>query len=477
MTNALKDHPSECFDVIESDYNLRLILRGLGLRLIDDDFLRFHTEKRYDLVLMNPPFSEGPRHLIHAIELMENGGQIVSLLNASAIRNPYNNERKLLQKLLAEHNARVEFVKNGFKQAERKTDVEVAIIYINICAKRRASSLFENARKAAEIDIEAQRIGRDDQLVVSDEVEQMIAFFNAEAKAGIELLKTFDELTPHIMDGETEYAKPMLQICVGDHKYSAVSNEVVNEYMQKLRYKYWKMLLNRPSLKRKMTSAISNEYNDKIREMEQYDFNRHNIAQVLFDIQAQLAQGVEDAIVLAGDKNLVDGGEEIADIPEDLLQVLRYADSRDCDWVMFDCDAEEIGDLPTYREEWDKYLGYEADPAEDSRAEKEELQENTRVHYMYRDASNYKIGLDEILQGRLTENNMKTFNKKQEGINFHPAELGFNAETFVDLGYDPHEDDPDCHEFCWLEYTTERATVSNLTIEEFVDRFPDVVVP
>ena len=297
MSNAVKEHTKECFDVIETDYNLRLMLRGMGLRLIDDDFLHFNTEKCYDLVLMNPPFSEGAKHLIHAIGLMENGGQIVCLLNAETIRNPYNNERKLLQKLLAEHNARIEFVKNGFKQAERKTGVEVAIIYIDVPAKRRPSVLYENAQKAAQIDVEAQRVGRDDQMVMSDEVEQLIQFFNAEAKAGVELLRTYDALTPYIMEGSGKYDKPLIQICVGETKYTAASNAVVNEYMAKLRYKYWKLLLNRPSLQSKMTSAMSAEYADKVREYKDYDFNRHNIAQVLFDIQSQLVQGVEDSIL------------------------------------------------------------------------------------------------------------------------------------------------------------------------------------
>lgn len=297
LTNAVQEHTRECFDTIESDYNLRLILRGLGLRLIDDDFLRFQTAKRYDLILMNPPFSEGAKHLIHAIDIMSNGGQIVCILNAETVRNPYSNERKLLQNLLIENNARIEFVRDIFKRAERRTNTEVAIIYINIPAQRGESKLFEKARKAAEIDIEAQRVGRDNQIVVSDEVEQMIAFFNAEAKAGIELLTTYDELTPYILEGEEKYDKPIIRICVGDHHYNSASNEVVNDFLKALRYKYWKALLNRPSLTRKMTHAIKSEYSSKVREMAEYDFNRHNIAQVLFDIQAQLTQGVEDAIL------------------------------------------------------------------------------------------------------------------------------------------------------------------------------------
>lgn len=46
---------------------------------------------------MNPPFSDGVKHLLHAIEIAEKtGSEIVCILNANTIKNPYSNGRKLL---------------------------------------------------------------------------------------------------------------------------------------------------------------------------------------------------------------------------------------------------------------------------------------------------------------------------------------------------------------------------------------------
>ena len=39
-----------------------------------------------------------------------------------------------------------------------------------------------------------------------------------------------------------------------------------------------------------------------------------------------------------------------SEIPSDLLECLKYAFSHDCEWIMFDCDAAKISELPTY--EW-----------------------------------------------------------------------------------------------------------------------------
>jgi len=53
-------------------------------------------------------------------------GQIVCLLNAETIKNPYSNERKSLVKKLDELNASIEFLTDEFTTAERSTSVEIA---------------------------------------------------------------------------------------------------------------------------------------------------------------------------------------------------------------------------------------------------------------------------------------------------------------------------------------------------------------
>lgn len=63
---------------------------------------------------------------------------------------------------------------------------------------------------------------------------------------------------------------------------------------------------------------------------------------------------VYGAFINLADINLDEGSSDVRDVPEDLLMVLNYADSFDVHWIMFDCDADEIGELCTYRESWDK---------------------------------------------------------------------------------------------------------------------------
>jgi len=87
-------------DLVEINEELQMILKGKGHRVVADDFLTYNTYKSYDSIIANFPFSDGEKHLMKALEMQENGGSIVCLINAESLKNPYSNIRKeLLDKL------------------------------------------------------------------------------------------------------------------------------------------------------------------------------------------------------------------------------------------------------------------------------------------------------------------------------------------------------------------------------------------
>lgn len=89
-------------DCIEINKNRRAALKGKNYRVIFDDFIRFQTYKQYDLIAMNPPFADGEKHLLKALEMQKNGGCVMCILNAETLRNLYTNGRKLLVRKLGE---------------------------------------------------------------------------------------------------------------------------------------------------------------------------------------------------------------------------------------------------------------------------------------------------------------------------------------------------------------------------------------
>lgn len=285
-------------DCIEIDYNLRLILRGKDYRLVAEDFLDYEPQKSYSLVLMNPPFSSGAQHLLKAISLQKRtGGQIVCLLNAETILNPYNNIRKELKAELDRLGASIEIVHDAFKKAERKTDVSVAIVYICIDKPKRESKLFEEMKKAQEVRYAKDDIA-EDSLVYGDEIDQSIQHFNLEASVGRELIEEYAALSPNILSGGSD-PSPLITLKAGDTEIREDRDveSAVNGYLKALRYKYWSRYLDMPKIKERLTSTMRDEWYDKLSAMQDYDYSRHNIAQLNFDMQQQLLSGIQDSII------------------------------------------------------------------------------------------------------------------------------------------------------------------------------------
>ena len=117
-----------------------------GIHIVHDDFLTYTPFKTYDLIIMNPPFSNGDRHLLKALKIQEKGGNIICLLNAETLKNPYTETRKELLKKLNEYNASIEYIEHGFTTAERKTDVEIALIKVSIEAVQEESDIFSRMK-------------------------------------------------------------------------------------------------------------------------------------------------------------------------------------------------------------------------------------------------------------------------------------------------------------------------------------------
>ena len=286
-------------DCIEKDENLSNLLKGKEYSVVYDDFLDFNTHKSYDLIIMNPPFSNGDKHLLKAISLIKYGGQIVCLLNAETIKNPYSNIRKDLIKKLEELDAKIEFIEESFTTAERKTNVEVALVYININAKEPISLILDNLEEPQCITLD---FAEGKEITYYDVVRRMIQQYEYEIKVGIKFIEEYCRALPYFCsDLKEEHTSGQiieLKVCGknfnGKHENA---NAIINKYVERVRYKYWYALGDRPEMKNLMTSNLRDLYNSKISELKEKEFNLHNIKLVEKELFAQLDTAVEETIL------------------------------------------------------------------------------------------------------------------------------------------------------------------------------------
>lgn len=283
-----------------------------SVRIVGGDFLNFVTHKRYDLIVMNPPFEFGAEHLLRAIQMQEeNGGKIICLLNAETIKNPYSKIRKVLQRKLQKYEAEISYLENQFIHAERETGVEIAMVKIEIQSKQRDSIFFEALKKAEKVEYEAEE---NSDLVSSDPIQQMIDRYNFECKATIRLIREYEAIKPYIQNhfpyGENEKAREesmkysqaiiTLTMVYGERSYKQGVD--VNEYLKAVRMKYWYCFFHNDEFTGHLTSNLKKEFQDKVEEMAEYDFSMFNIQEVLKRIQTSLTRGVEETILATFDK-------------------------------------------------------------------------------------------------------------------------------------------------------------------------------
>lgn len=284
-------------DCIEIDPVLRAVLESNKFRVIHDDFLTFETQKRYDLIVMNPPFDAGVDHLLHAVDIMRYGGIIACILNAESIRNPYSYKRQELIKILNKYRANVRFVENGFSDAERKTDVSVALITFEIPAIELDSTIMEEMRKAPTY--KSSRVTSDvADLVQYSAIEGLVNSYNFEVACGIRLIEEYQAMKSMMEKGQGKYDKPLLSLTV-EGKEDVID---VNKYIRATRSKYWTSLFHQPVITEKFTSNLLDELRSSIREMADYEFSVYNILTLIIKMNKKTIVGIEETIIALFDK-------------------------------------------------------------------------------------------------------------------------------------------------------------------------------
>lgn len=94
---------------------------------------------------------------------------------------------------------------------------------------------------------------------------------------------------------------------------------------------------------------------------------------------------------------------------------------------------------------------------------------NTKINYLYRDASNYKQHNEVVIAGKITEQQISTIvSCLSDGEYFIPKQVGLPETRFSEWTEDDH---------CWFELSrysfenTDRIPTIGITIEELISNF------
>jgi hypothetical protein len=274
---GFRNNLTDKIHAIERSPELRAVLKDDGWKVVAEDFLAFRTNLRYDLILMNPPFSNGDEHLLHAWEVMHEG-DIVCLLNASTVKLPYTERRKRLVALIEEHGT-VEYIGNAFSSAQRKTDVPIALVRLT---KKDTAKTFDfedndaftkSTEGAKDFQFDAENMNTP---AVNDMVKLFVDQFKEAQEGFVEYMKT-----KHRMRGKAglfitdqhHSLSELLAECTRDgdakHQY--------NRFTGRLQELAWSLVFRRTRVQDLMTQSVRKGFEKMQKDHGTVAFTEDNI--------------------------------------------------------------------------------------------------------------------------------------------------------------------------------------------------------
>lgn len=292
------------FDAVEENENLINLCRGKGINIIWNDFLTLTPPRFYDLILMNPPFNEADKHVLKAISLQESvGGDIVAIIGKSTLDNPYSNNRKLLLSKLQQYNADIEYIQEAFTEAERKTNVEIALIYVKVPMQNN-ETIFEKQFKREHTDIRMESFNT--LMPKMNKLESLVFEYNIIKNSVIELFK--EKIKIQKMFSSLNI-KQEIGI-VGNVFTPKVLS--VNEYINNVTLEYWNKFINETDFKSKLPSKLRDNFSYNMERQQDIAFNIENIRYFYEELMKSIPQSYE---------------ETVAKVFDDLTNKYSYTDS------------------------------------------------------------------------------------------------------------------------------------------------------
>lgn len=273
-----RQHGCELY-CMEINPELQFILQEKGYRLLANDFLTYNGDHFFDLIVMNPPFSNGDEHLLHAWQLMEEG-DIVCLLNAETIDNPYTERRKLLAKIILDHGS-VERLGQVFSNSENKTNVEVVMIRLTKKSDKKKFD-FDFARVTSEGGMELNEELLKNRIATNDVIGNMILQYGKLKEYYTEYLRAMEGLSFYSEGLLTQYCN-FTEIIQQGH---GSKQKNYNGFADAMKGQIWQVIIQKLNIQKYMTHKVRSNFAQFCKAQGALDFTKENVAalvQFIFD--------------------------------------------------------------------------------------------------------------------------------------------------------------------------------------------------
>lgn len=289
---------------VEKNPDLQMILQQKSYRLVGEDFLAYNPDIRFNLIIMNPPFSHGAEHLLHAWDILS-GGDIACLLNAETIHNPYTENRKFLLRLIEKFGS-VEELGHCFRSADNPTDVEVVVVRLH---KEDKENPFEinfsgNGDTAPDFGQMAssggalEQTSRLDSYIRSWEKAKEAAIAYIKARETLRFfLGAFIEMNkPGALSG-ADIIKSIDDALVSGTYNKETMESAYNDFVASAKHRAWGVIFQQIGIDKYMTTNLRQSLNEFRQGQSSMEINKENIMKLMNYIFTNVGVIMDNAVV------------------------------------------------------------------------------------------------------------------------------------------------------------------------------------
>lgn len=307
-------------DVMEIDSHLQAILLNKQHKLIHDDFLSYNYVTNYDVMMINPPFDNGEKHLLKAISLASKQIKpcfVSCLLNTETLDNPYTSTRKelvnIIETAVQMSNGTVKELGNVFSSSERNTDVNVTLVtlyiepeYMNTAVNLNeefwANTAKSNEPTSTDIVIrdEMQEVGfKEDEILSAiatyhDVKNKIMAVYQAQKIANTAF--NYCESNVNLLGIEKEKSYIFSQL-----NYSYPEREL-EEKLNRIKHEFWNIILKSNTFRKLLTESAMQDLQNTIGNISSMEITEFSVNYLLTALGQNYANMMNLSVVNFFDK-------------------------------------------------------------------------------------------------------------------------------------------------------------------------------
>lgn len=275
----------------ELEPQLQRIVTGIDqAHYLTADFLQleaFHVAT-VDLIVMNPPFSNGAAHLLHAWRIAQAGCQIACLLNSGTLNHWHRgDDRRELQPLIEAYGS-VQALGDCFRQAERTTNVDVSLVRLRKPGEPSGDSGEFDGFFIGPDDVEAEGQG----LIRYNLARDLVNRYVTACKIFDEQLATAARLQT-VLDGVYEPKGTGIAVLITENGVPRAAND----FRKDLQRQFWEWVIKQMGLERTATSQLQKDIAKFVEQQAHVPFTMTNIYRMLEIVVGTHEQRMDKAVI------------------------------------------------------------------------------------------------------------------------------------------------------------------------------------